>query len=372
MNRAVLALIPALLLAGAARGQEASQQQQDAPPVVEQEPPSAAVVFDPVASQLPPGAPDEVVTSDGNALTGEVKQLVGAQLKIKTVSTGDIYVKWERVRTVRTSRFFEVEMRDGRRLYGVIVGTEDGRLFVGSGDTFTEISRTAVVGITRIRQGFWQRLKGNASIGLGLSKASNQKDLTLAAGVRYRSRVASFQLDASSYVRRQDGAEDVNRSTLTGSFTRFLPNRWLVTGVASGEHNEELGLDARALAGGGAGYHLVRNIRNDLVVWGGLAVAYEAFIGDPDSLTSLEGVIAARYSFYLLSVTNTTINVGAALFPSVTESGRYRSQFSADLRHEFTTDLYLSLNGFHTYDSGTEGDAGGGDYGLSLGAGVTW
>lgn len=55
--------------------------------------------------------------------------------------------------------------------------------------------------------------------------------------------------------------------------------------------------------------------------------------------------MAARYTLHLLSVTNTTLDLQGALFPSLTGSGRLRSHVDVDIRHEFTKDLYVSLTG---------------------------
>jgi len=146
----------------AAREEQVDEGQEQAPPPQER-------IFDPVAAQLSPGTADELVTLAGSRIIGEFKELKGAQVKFKDPATGDIYVKWELVRTVRSSRFFEVALRDGSKFYGLIVGTDDGRLFVGAGDSFTEVPRSDVVEVTRIRERFWDRFKGRSASASGIA-----------------------------------------------------------------------------------------------------------------------------------------------------------------------------------------------------------
>lgn len=347
---------------------EAREIEQDAPP------PPLEPVFDPVASQLSAGTPDELVTVDGSRLIGEFKQLKGAEVKFKTPATDDIHVKWELVRTVRTSRFFEVALQSGTKFYGLIVGTEDGRLFVGAGQRFTEVDRDSVVEITRIRQGFWARLKGDLDIGLGLSKASSQREVTANFNSRFRNERSDWRLTGNVYVREQEGSDRVNRNSVILTYNRFFASsNWFVTVGLQAEHNSELGLELRGLATAGAGYHVIRNVRNDLAVYAGLAPSREQFVTDQPSQSNLEAVLGARYTRYLLGTTDTRIELDAVGFASLTTGGRYRYVANLSLRHEITSDLYVAINGYATYDTKPPSDlTAPDDYSVSFGAGVSW
>jgi hypothetical protein len=337
------------------------------------EPPPQEPVFDPVASQLTPGMPDELVTVGGSRLIGEVKELKAAQVKLKTTSTGNIFVKWELVRTLRTSRFFEVVLDSGVKFYGLIVGTEDGRLFVGVGESFAEVDRQAVVEITRIRQSFWERFKGDFDIGLGLSKASRQRELTSNLNSRFRNERAEWRLSGSVYVREQEGSDRVNRNSASLIYNRFLASNWFVAFGVQAEHNSELGLEVRALAFGGAGYHLVRDIRNDLQVYAGIAPSREGFLTDEPSQSNLESLLGTRYTRYVLGSTDTRIELNVMGFGSFTTGGRYRYVGNVALRHEITSDLYFSINGYGAYDTKPPSEnSPNNDYSVSIGAGVSW
>jgi hypothetical protein len=353
--------------------EEAASREEEAAAAQEEAPPPLEPIFDPIVAQLPPGTADEIVTIGGSRLIGEVKELKSARLKFKTTATDNIFVKWELVRTVRSSRFFEVAIESGHKFYGLIVGTDDGRLFVGAGEHFTEVARDEVVEISRIRQGFFERFKGNIDLGLSLVKSSNQRDLTANFGARYRTPKWFWRLSGSTYVRRQDNADNVTRTDATVSFNRFFARRWFFTGLIVAEHNNELNLDLRGLAAGGVGYHLVRNIRHDLIVWTGIAPSRERFLDDQPAQSNLEAVLGAYYTFYLLGATDTTAEMSAVWFPSLTTAGRHRLTVDAALRHEITSDLYLSLNGFLRQDTKPPSElTSGSDYGLTLGAGISW
>lgn len=358
-----------------------AQESEGPPPPVqqesEQEPPTLPPqepIFDPVAAQLAPGMPDEVVTTNGSRLIGEFKELKNAQLKFKVTATGNIYVKWELVRTVRTSRFFEVALANGIRFYGQIVGTDDGRLFVGVGQSFTEVDRREVVAVTRLYSGFWERQVGSLNIGFGLSKASGQTDLTVNLASRARTRTTEWQVAGSLYQRAQEGADRVDRSSLALGYTRFLPRSWVVVVIAQAEHNNELSLDLRTMLAAGGGYHLVRNIRHDLLLSAGLAPNREVYLDDTPTALNFEGFFQARYTFYFLGATDTRIELSTAVLPSFTIGGRYRFVNNLSALHEFTTHFNVNLNAYHTYDTKppTSDPEASGDYNLSLGVGVTW
>ncbi len=45
------------------------------------------------------------------------------------------------------------------------------------------------------------------------------------------------------------------------------------------------------------------------------------------------------------------MNSAALLFPSLTDSGRYRTNLNLSLRRELVKDFYLDLSFYHAYDS---------------------
>ena len=77
-----------------------------------------------VASLLLAGAADaadktDVVTFvNGDRLTGEIKGLEQGRLSFKTDATGTIAIEWDKVATLQTDQFLQVELASGLRYFG--------------------------------------------------------------------------------------------------------------------------------------------------------------------------------------------------------------------------------------------------------------
>jgi hypothetical protein len=323
---------------------------------------------------------DKVVIRNGDELTGEVKSLASGRLRFKTTATDTIEVEWDHVVVVTSELFFEVVSNDGRRFYGALLTPEDpGTLRVGTDAAAVSLPLGRVAQIERIRQTFWSRLKGSADLGVSFYKANNRADFSGKFTVDYRTRNGAWKLSLDSLFRRQDGSEDLNRQDGHFGYQRFLSGNWLVGAVGAGQRNTELGLDLRFFFGAYGGYHLVRNVEQDLVVVSGLAGLEENFLDDRERSASAEAFFGLRYNLYALGIKDFTIAADVSVFPSLSISGRIRSEANLDFRKEIINDFYISLRGFFSSDStGTSGDdqatdqGAKSDYGTSFGIGYSW
>jgi hypothetical protein len=81
---------------------------------------------------------------------------------------------------------------------------------------------------------------------------------------------------------------------------------------------------------------------------------------------SLEAVFYTQFSIFRYDFPETDIGGSLALFPSLTQSGRYRAEGDVHANYEFVEDLYFQLRVYGSYDSEppTEGNTPSGDYGV--------
>ena len=69
---------------------------------------------------------DSVTVLNGDRMLGEIKGLQRGQLEFKTDAMGTVYVKWPKVVTVKTDKTFEIQLDDGRVLFGSLIpGSQD-------------------------------------------------------------------------------------------------------------------------------------------------------------------------------------------------------------------------------------------------------
>ena len=68
---------------------------------------------------------DTVLLVNGNAVTGEVKNLEFGVLRYSTDSMGTVSIDWEDIVSVTSNQNLQVELTDGTRYFGELLPTED-------------------------------------------------------------------------------------------------------------------------------------------------------------------------------------------------------------------------------------------------------
>ena len=105
----------------------------------------------------------------------------------------------------------------------------------------------------------------------------------------------------------------------------------------------------------------------------GLVATEEWIVDNPSSKTSLELVLGGTWQVYKFIDPKTRLDLGLYVFPSLTETGRYRSTGNLALTHKFPHDITLGLTGYLSYDNRPpEPTAEKSDYGMTLNVGWTF
>jgi Protein of unknown function, DUF481 len=324
------------------------------------------------------GAPktDVVVFENGDRLTGEVKGLDRGELSFDTDATDTIRIEWARLASVESKQVLQVELTSGMRYVGEsVTASGPGRLRIAPRDQggVEEFEFTAVVRMDPIDQGrLLDRLDGYLTAGYDYAKANNLQTFTFTGGLSTRDERALRSLDASTTVTTQDTVEDSGRYDVTGSVRRFLANRRFYQGFLLFEGNDELGLDLRTTVGGGFGTYLVQDSRQEWAVLAGLAATREDFATE-DTSESLEAVIGTGYSFFRFHDPEANLDASLFLLPSLTESGRVRSEAKLRSRYEIIEDLFFEVSLYGSYDTDADATADSkSDYGVTTSLGYSF
>ena len=83
-----------------------------------------------------------------------------------------------------------------------------------------------------------------------------------------------------------------------------------------------------------------------------------------DDLTSLEAVLGAQWRIFRFSDPEISLSSSAYLYPSITESGRYRGNLDISLRREIINDLFFDISLYESYDSDPPAEGNTTDYGI--------
>ena len=329
----------------------------------------------PVAAYSAPKT-DVVVFRNGDHLTGEVKGLYRGRLSFDTDATGAIAIEWDELASVESKQVLQVELKSGMRYTGQSVSASaPGRLRMAStdGPAVAEFAFADVVRVDPIDQGsLIARTDGYVTAGYNYTKANRLQQFTFTGGLSMRDERALRDLDGSTTLTTQETVDDSERFDVSASHRRFLPDRRFWQAFVALEGNDELGLDLRTTVGGAYGSYLVQDSHNEWAVYAGLAATREDFLSEGTS-EGLEAILGAQYSFFRFDDPEANLDASLNLLPSLTESGRVRSEAKLRSRYEIVNDLFFEISLYGSYDTDADAEADSkSDYGVTTSLGYSF
>jgi hypothetical protein len=317
---------------------------------------------------------DVVEFLNGDHLTGEVKGLQQGILTFKTDMMSTVSIKWEHVRSLKTSQYLEVEVSSGLRHYGQVPElTEGQQIALVYGERTQELALHDVIRIATIEQGdLLQRIKGSVSAGYSYTKASAIGTFTFDGQLRARTVKREWSIDGASTVTNDSDGGSSERYHLAGNYRRFLAQRRFWLSALSFESNDELGLKLRSSLAGGYGTYLLQDTSHEWAAFAGLAATREKYKSEPER-DSVESVLGTSYSYFRFSPLNANLYGSLVLYPSLTQSGRVRSEGRLSSRWEIVKDLYFEISMYGSYDNQPgETAVSDYDYGTTTSLGYTF
>jgi hypothetical protein len=322
---------------------------------------------------------DRVVLKNGDHITGEIKRIERGTLYFKPgYALDDIRIDWTKVERLESKDDFTVGLTDGSVFTGLIQKTpaddEDKKDFtISSAGTVVERRRAEVVTLQSMEKSRWDQLTGSIDYGFSFASGNNQTQSSLGADAEYHGEHNWLTGSASSTFSGQSTGEDTTRGTLTTAYwRRFTPKTFggfLADFLSSSQ--QELAL--RTTLGGAFGRTLVRTDKTSFVALGGLVASREryteSFAGDP-RVTSAEALLGISYSTFRFKIFDLTSRL--MVFPSLTQSGRFRVSSDSSVRWEFIKNLYWSLRIYENFDSKPPINAPRNDFGVTNSLGWTF
>jgi hypothetical protein len=279
---------------------------------------------------------------------------------------GTVYIEWADIREIVSTTGQAVELANGQRFYGPLGKPEnEDMLLVNTEQGSVGLSVEDVILMYPVGAGFWERLDVSASLGFSWDKGSNVGKYNIGMDAEFRDPRFITSASFSSEVTSQEGRDDTSRVLVQANHLVFRQNKRYHAYFGDAESNDELGIDLRVLAGVGYGVMPVRSQSKRFTIGAGLAVNHE-IPTDGTTTTSLEAVGTMSYNYFKYSDPERSFDSMLRVFPSITESGRWRAAFVTDFRLEFVKDLFWILDFYASYDSdpiSIEGSSS--DYGIT-------
>ena len=297
------------------------------------------------------GKTDVVYLANGDRITGEVDRLERGRLEFKTDDAGTLYLEWDKLRSVVTTRVVQVLISDGRTFLGSLAATTDRSIaVVGSGGT-ESLPMSEVTLITPIGRSFWRKIDGSFDAGFSYTRSSGVAQLNVNSDSAYRRPSYLAQLTASlTQTEQSDDSGGDDRGVIDVLYLRYPWPRWFVAVAGRAETNESLGLKLRAQGGATIGPRLVNSNRAQLTIGAGLVFNEEQGV-DVETTQNLEALFSLRWSFFTYDRPKTNLDFNIQYFPSLSNAGRQRVQLNTAFKREIWKDLFLAFSGYDTFDS---------------------
>ena len=313
---------------------------------------------------------DQLTLRNGDRITGEIKALERGRLEYSTDDVGTLSVEWDKVASLVSPRHFDIELNEGRHLYGSLLRAPDpGLVRIGAAGDTTLVAILSVVRINPLEHELLERFDGSVDLGFDLARANDFLQLSLNASTRYRTEVHVAELSLNSLLIRQDQLEDTQRGSLSLQYAHILGNRWFTAASTGLERNSELGIDLRvSLAALGGRFMIQTNTAQ-----AGLGAGLSGNVENPssDSKWNLEAVLGLGGAYFLYDFPKTFFDGDLRLYRSLTEN-RTRLEFHASAKREIIKDFTIGLSGVESYDTDPPSDGTKSDWTANLTVGWTF
>lgn len=202
---------------------------------------------------------DEITVKDGSRIVGEVVDMTGGKLKVKTAFGGDLEVAWEEVTSIKTAKPLPFVLEDGSTIVGTAEGAAGGKVKL-KGELLAEPSIVGLPAITAINPPAKRPLVYTGDINLGFSANDGNtqtKGFNALANFVARSEEQRFTVHAG-YNYAEDRSQLTERNgNLSLKYDYFMTTRLYTFMSTLIESDEFKDLELRSAVSAGPGYQFI-------------------------------------------------------------------------------------------------------------------
>lgn len=296
---------------------------------------------------------DTIHLDTGEIIIGELKEMKRNVTTIGTDYTeNDLEIKWNKVERLKTINQYLITVTSGSRYSGRIVSIDNQNAsIVFLNDTIANVKIKNVVYIRQLKSNILDKLDASLSLGYNFTKANDLSQYSVRSNVGYK---AKRWLSTASYnqiITTQDDADRTQRLDANAVYNRFLEKNWFVLGEINLLSNTAQNINLRSLGKIGLGKYLIQT--NDRY-WGlqtGISFNNESFSTETgnSSNNSTEAFFGTEVNFYDVGDFHMLSRI--VLYPSLTESGRWRTDFNLDIKYDLPLDFFLNIGFSLNYDN---------------------
>jgi hypothetical protein len=323
---------------------------------------------------------DTLVLSNNDLIVGEIKSLDKNIVLIETdYSDVDFKITWNKIKRLYSQTNYLITLSDGTRYNGRIRSLNDSIIEIDTRmpdliikfskkiqklenplEDKVEITKSRIVYFKALDEGFWSRLSLNFDLGLNITKSNDFRQFTFNTGIGYLADRWKSNLTFSKLQSVQNETDPINRTELAAQLNYFLPKDWYILYYLNMLSNTEQLIDLRTSNMVGLGKYIVHTNKTYLGFSAGVNFNNEKFTGEESATQSGEAFFGAQYNIF--NIGDLDLLTTAVAYPSLTEKGRFRTDFKFDIRYEFKFDLYFKIGSTFNYDNQPTEGASTNDY----------
>lgn len=296
---------------------------------------------------------DTLALDNGDIIVGEIKEMKNGVLSIETdYSDSDFTIKWIKVKKISSSQYYLVTLNNGVRLNTDLhtKAKDTGVVDLTSINEKVTVNISDIVYIKAIKTSFFSRLSASLSVGYNFTKSNNLSQFTVRSTLGYIADTWGANASYNSVVSKQDSVPETNRTDANIGAKYFLKNDWFLSLSGDFLSNDEQKLDLRTTIKGGAGKYFIHSNRVYFGAGTGLAWNNERFSDEFNTeRNSLEAYLGLELNMFDFDDISLYTNLVA--YPSLTESGRLRTDFTLDLKYDLPYEFFIKLGFTHNFDS---------------------
>ena len=311
---------------------------------------------------------DSLLLGNNNLIVGEIKSMDKGVLTIETeYSDSDFKITWDEIKTISSQTNFLITLSNGRRFNGKLNSVDTAHIRIDYYDPerilrlkraegklqetdLTEIVPISdIVYLNAVDEGFWSRLSANFDIGWSLTKANNLQQFNIRSGLGYLADRWKASANLNSIRSTQDEVDDIKRTDGSAAFNYFLPKDWFLLYNLTYLSNTEQLIKSRVGNQIGLGKYVVHTNKTYFGFQTGVNLNSESYFDDTPSRNSGEALIGTQLNLYAIGDLNLLTTLTA--YPSLTEKGRFRTDFSMDVKYDFLDDFYIKVGTTMNYDN---------------------
>lgn len=296
---------------------------------------------------------DSIHLKNGDVLAGELKEMKQNVATFKTsYSSNDFKVKWKKINTLKTKTEYSITLSSGLRFSGRLESVAKDTLgIISQNDTLISTPSKSIVFLRKVDHNFWSNLDASLSLGYNFAKANNLSQYSVRSNLGYRTRGWSASTSYNHIVSSQSDVLRTQRLDANLVYRHYFKRKWFGLGEVNWLSNTAQNINLRTLSKLGVGRYL---LRTNSMYWGlqtGVSYNNENFnvAGQDNSNTSSEAFLGTEANLY--DIGDLSFLSRVVVYPSITESGRLRTDLNFDIKYNLPLDFFINFGLSLNYDN---------------------